>query len=190
MGSKTRPCSAVARNPGGKAPQARGQHHTRFLISGGDQDGPCSAAACKPDKVPQARGQSHTRYLMSDEGQDGRACWEQGLVEELKRLRAAEESAMTALVDEEMTARFSGDVTLTVRDTPTVLSPEQVPARHPPPALTPCSSTPLCVSADITCPLSPSSRNGTLAMCEAPAVRHSPVHTVCTERRLTGRARL
>ena len=49
----------------------------------------------------------------------------QGLVEELKRLRAAEESAMTALVDEEMTARFSGDVTLTVRDAPTVLSPDQ-----------------------------------------------------------------
>ena len=47
-------------------------------------------------------------------------------MEELKKLRAAEESAMTALVDEEMTARFSGDVTLTVRDTPTVLSPEQV----------------------------------------------------------------
>ena len=44
-------------------------------------------------------------------------------MEELKKLRAAEESAMTALVDEEMTARFSGDVTLTVRDTPTVLSP-------------------------------------------------------------------
>ncbi|CAL5229239.1 g12525 [Coccomyxa viridis] len=52
----------------------------------------------------------------------------QGLVEELKKLRAAEESAMTALVDEEMTARFSGDVTLTVRDTPTVLSPEQLKA--------------------------------------------------------------
>ena len=49
----------------------------------------------------------------------------QGLVEELKRLRAAEESAMTALVDEEMTARFSGDVTLTVRDAPIVLSPDQ-----------------------------------------------------------------
>ena len=47
-------------------------------------------------------------------------------MEELKRLRAAEESAMTALVDEEMTARFSGDVTLTVRDAPTVLSPDQV----------------------------------------------------------------
>jgi len=50
----------------------------------------------------------------------------QGLVEELKKLRAAEESAMTALVDEEMTARFSGDITLTVRDMPIVLSPEQV----------------------------------------------------------------
>ena len=49
----------------------------------------------------------------------------QGLVEELKRLRAAEESAMTALGDEDMTARCSGDVTLTVRDTPTGLSPEQ-----------------------------------------------------------------
>jgi hypothetical protein len=49
----------------------------------------------------------------------------QGLVEELKRLRAAEESATTALVDEEMTARFSGDVTLTVRDAPIVLSPDQ-----------------------------------------------------------------
>lgn len=65
-------------------------------------------------------------------------------MEELKKLRAAEESAMTALVDEEMTARFSGDVTLTVRDTPTVLSPEQVGAPPLPCASTPRSSTPLC----------------------------------------------
>ena len=49
----------------------------------------------------------------------------QGLVEELKKLRAAEESTV-ALVDEEMTARFSGDVTLTVCDAPIVLSPHQV----------------------------------------------------------------
>lgn len=35
---------------------------------------------------------------------------------------------MTALVDEEMAAHFSGDVILTVRDTPTVLSPDQVRA--------------------------------------------------------------
>ena len=46
-------------------------------------------------------------------------------MEELKKLRAAEESTV-ALVDEEMTARFSGDVTLTVCDAPIVLSPHQV----------------------------------------------------------------
>ena len=147
-GEQERPCSAGACNLD-KVPQARGQPHTRHLISDGEQDRPCSAVACNPDKVPQGRGRSRARYLMSDGEQEGPACWEQGLVEELKRLRAAEESAMTALVDEEMTARFSGDVTLTVHDTPTVLSPEQVCARRPPRAFTPCSSTLLYVSADI-----------------------------------------
>ena len=49
-------------------------------------------------------------------------------MEELRHLRAAEESALTALADEELAARFNGDVTLTVRDDQvTVLSPEQVP---------------------------------------------------------------
>ena len=56
----------------------------------------------------------------------------QGLVEELKKLRAAEESTV-ALVDEEMTARFSGDVTLTVCDAPIVLSPHQVRPGSPRP---------------------------------------------------------
>ena len=52
-------------------------------------------------------------------------------VEELRRLRAAEESALTALADEELAARFNGDVTLTVRDEAiTVLSPEQARAAH------------------------------------------------------------
>ena len=51
----------------------------------------------------------------------------QAAVEELRGLRAAEESALTALADEELAARFNGDVTLTVRDNAvTVLSPEQV----------------------------------------------------------------
>lgn len=51
----------------------------------------------------------------------------QAHVDELRRLRAAEESALTALADEELAARFNGDVTLTVRDDGvTVLSPEQV----------------------------------------------------------------
>ena len=51
----------------------------------------------------------------------------QAAVEELRGLRAAEESALTALADEELAARFNGDVTLTVRDDAvTVLSPEQV----------------------------------------------------------------
>lgn len=51
----------------------------------------------------------------------------QSAVEELRGLRAAEESALTALADEELAARFNGDVTLTVRDDAvTVLSPEQV----------------------------------------------------------------
>ena len=73
----------------------------------------------------------------------------QGLVEELKKLRAAEESAMTALVDEEMTARFSGDVTLTVRDTPTVLSPEQVGLCHPP--VHQPLALPPCYAEEISC---------------------------------------
>ena len=73
-------------------------------------------------------------------------------MEELKKLRAAEESAMTALVDEEMTARFSGDVTLTVRDTPTVLSPEQVGALPLSCASTPRTST-LLYRKEITCAL-------------------------------------
>lgn len=51
----------------------------------------------------------------------------QAAVEELRGLRAAEESALTALADEELAARFNGDVTLTVRDDAvTVLSPDQV----------------------------------------------------------------
>ncbi|BDA50540.1 hypothetical protein COCOBI_16-2160 [Coccomyxa sp. Obi] len=58
--------------------------------------------------------------------------WEAELhaaVEELRGLRAAEESALTALADEELAARFNGDVTLTVRDDAvTVLSPEQIKA--------------------------------------------------------------
>ena len=61
----------------------------------------------------------------------------QGLVEELKKLRAAEESTV-ALADEEMTARFSGDVTLTVCDAPIVLSPHQVGPDLP----APCSLEP------------------------------------------------
>jgi hypothetical protein len=67
-------------------------------------------------------------------------------VEELRRLRAAEESALTALADEELAARFNGDVTLTVRDEGvTILTPEQASAfpasifpRLPAPACTSC----------------------------------------------------
>lgn len=63
-------------------------------------------------------------------------CWGvQAHVEELRRLRAAEESALTALADEELAARFNGDVTLTVRDDGvTVLSPEQACSNPIPPS--------------------------------------------------------
>lgn len=45
--------------------------------------------------------------------------------EELRKLRAAEESALPALADEELAARFGGDVTLTARGPPVTLSPDQ-----------------------------------------------------------------
>ncbi|KAK9835310.1 hypothetical protein WJX81_000781 [Elliptochloris bilobata] len=48
--------------------------------------------------------------------------------EELRKLRAAEESALPALADEELAVRFGGDVTLTARGTPVTLSPDQIRA--------------------------------------------------------------
>ena len=55
--------------------------------------------------------------------------------EELRKLRAAEESALPALADEELAARFGGDVTLTARGPPVTLSPDQArPVLSCPPA--------------------------------------------------------
>ena len=55
--------------------------------------------------------------------------------EELRKLRAAEESTLPALADEELAARFGGDVTLTARGAPVTLTPDQArraPARARP----------------------------------------------------------
>ena len=49
--------------------------------------------------------------------------------EELRKLRAAEESALPALADEELAARFGGDVTLTARGAPVTLTPDQARPR-------------------------------------------------------------
>lgn len=50
--------------------------------------------------------------------------------EELRKLRAAEESALPALADEELAARFGGDVTLTARGAPVTLTPDQARPRR------------------------------------------------------------
>jgi len=54
--------------------------------------------------------------------------------EELRKLRAAEESALPALADEELAARFGGDITLTARGPPVTLTSAQARAAPPPPA--------------------------------------------------------
>jgi hypothetical protein len=54
--------------------------------------------------------------------------------EELRKLRAAEESALPALADEELAARFGGDITLTARGAPVTLTSAQARAAPPPPA--------------------------------------------------------
>ncbi len=51
--------------------------------------------------------------------------------EELRKLRAAEESALPALADEELAARFGGDITLTARGAPVMLTSAQARAAPP-----------------------------------------------------------
>ncbi|KAK9917946.1 hypothetical protein WJX75_009996 [Coccomyxa subellipsoidea] len=84
------------------------------------------------DKIEELQAQISAAMADTQELTARNTAWEaelQAAVEELRGLRAAEESALTALADEELAARFNGDVTLTVRDNAvTVLSPEQIKA--------------------------------------------------------------
>ncbi|EIE20551.1 hypothetical protein COCSUDRAFT_48555 [Coccomyxa subellipsoidea C-169] len=84
------------------------------------------------DKIEELQAQISAAMSDTAELTARNTAWEaelQSAVEELRGLRAAEESALTALADEELAARFNGDVTLTVRDDAvTVLSPEQIKA--------------------------------------------------------------
>ncbi len=133
--TRCQPCDKMAQADGSQ-PSYQASTHQSCLWHWHFSQGPCTSkeSCCLPEGLQSYRPKDRPFKALS-------GC-EQGLVEELKKLRAAEESAMTALVDEEMTARFSGDVTLTVRDTPTVLSPEQVrlchSPVHPPLAAPPC----------------------------------------------------